>query len=220
MRIIDCKQGSDEWHKARLGIPTASQFNRIITSKTMKPSGQAENYLYELAAEWLIGEPSDNIASAFMDRGTFQEKEAVRFYQYLKDVEVIEVGFCLRDDGLVGCSPDRLIGDHGGLEIKCPAAKTHIKYLLGSVGDEYKTQVQGCLYVCEREWWDVISYNPVIPPAIERHYRDDEFIEKFEPLLDEFLERLNSIKHKLKQLGVPDQIGEQVFEHKSLESIL
>lgn len=207
MKIINCEQGSKEWHAARLGIPTASRFNNIITPKTMKLSGQATGYMYELAAEWLLNEPYDNISSAFMDRGTSQEDAAIRFYEFQKDVESQAVGFCLRDDGLVGCSPDRLIGDDGGLEIKCPAAKTHIMYLLGSVGDEYKTQVQGCLYICEREWWDVMSYNPVMRPAIERHYRDDEFIEKFIPLLDEFLLRLAAIKVKLRQLGVTEHIG-------------
>lgn len=208
MRIIDCEQGSKEWHDARIGIPTASRFNNIITAKTMKLSKQAEGYMYELAAEWLIGEPCDNSGSAFMDRGINQEKEAVRFYEFQKDVEARKVGLCLRDDGLVGCSPDRLIGDNGGLEIKCPAAKTHIMYLLDSVGDDYKTQVQGSLYVCEREWWDVMSYNPVMPPAIERHYRDDEFIAKFTPLLEDFLFRLNDIKTRLKQLGITEQIGD------------
>jgi len=211
MRIINCEQGSDEWHAARLGIPTASRFNNIITPKTMKLSGQAQGYLYELAAEWLLREPCDNSGSAFMDRGIIQEAEAVRYYEFQKDVETIPVGFCLRDDGLVGCSPDRLVGNDGGLEIKCPSAKVHISYLLGSVGDEYKTQVQGCLYVCERDWWDVMSYNPMMPPAIERHYRDDEFIARFIPLLDEFLTRLETVKEKLKQIGAIDNaINDQI----------
>lgn len=210
MKIVKCEQSSREWHNARLGIPTASRFNNIITPKTLKLSGQAEGYLYELAAEWLLGEPCDNAGSAFMDRGIIQESDAVRFYEFRNDIETQPVGFCLRDDGLVGCSPDRLVGKDGGLEIKCPSAKVHIAYLLGSVGDEYKTQVQGCLYICEREWWDVMSYNPFMPPALERHYRDDDFIAKFVPLLDDFLARLDAVKGKLKELGAKyDAVSDQ-----------
>ncbi|HSH45084.1 MAG TPA: hypothetical protein VK966_04470 [Longimicrobiales bacterium] len=33
---LDVEQGSGEWEAARLGIPTASQYDRILTAKTLK----------------------------------------------------------------------------------------------------------------------------------------------------------------------------------------
>ena len=55
MLVLNCEQGSREWIEARLGIPTASQFSRIVT-----PTGQAikarDGYLAELLCEWVMGE--------------------------------------------------------------------------------------------------------------------------------------------------------------------
>lgn len=217
MKIIDCKQGSDEWHRARLGIPTASRFDAIIT-KTGKPSGQAEGYMHELLAEWLIGEPLDNFDSSFMERGIIQEAEAVRWYEFQKDVEATTVGFCLMDDGQAGCSPDRLIGNDGILEIKCPSAKVHVAYLLGSPVDTYKVQIQGNLYICEREWLDILSYNPAMPPKIVRCHRDEEFLDKFGTLLRDFLGRIERAKESLRKEGILD--GAVGLEYDSIECLL
>lgn len=200
MIILKVKQGSPEWIEARLGIPSASQFSRIVTA-TGKMSGQAEAYMHELLAESLLGEPADNFSNGFMQRGSEQEQEAVRLYEFQREVDVERVGFCLRDDKRAGCSPDGLVGPDGGIEIKCPAAKTHVGYLLNSPDSSYKAQVQGCLWITERKWWDIFSYNPFMAPAIVRCTRDEEFIGKLANAMDEFLDKFDVAKAKLKEMG-------------------
>lgn len=199
MIILDCEQGSEEWFKARLGIPTASRFSQIITPKTCKPSASAQGYLHELCAEWLLGESLDGATTAFILRGAGMEESAVQWYEFQTDTETTPVGFCLRDDSAVGCSPDRLIGEDGGLEVKCPSAKVHVGYLLNGLDVEYRAQVQGALWITGRAWWDVLSFNPELPPALLRTERDEEFIGKLGDAVDAFLGRLAEAKEALGQ---------------------
>ena len=201
MRVVECTQGSPEWAAARLGVPTASQFSRIVTTKGQL-SKSATGYLHELLAEYLLGFAVDGASSGFMDRGTALEHEAVAHYEFVKDVDTTPVGFVLRDDGRAGCSPDRLVGDAGGLELKCPAVGTHVGYLLNEPATKYHTQVQGCIWICEREWWDLMSYNPELPPAIVRVPRDAAFIAVLEKTLGQFAEWLDEAKAKLERAGV------------------
>lgn len=211
MIVLDLQQGSAEWVKARLGIPTASQFGRIITA-TGKMSGQAEGYMHELLAESLLGEPADSFSSGFMVRGSDQEQEAIRLYEFQREVDVERVGFCLLDNRRAGCSPDGLVGPDGGIEIKCPAAKTHVGYLLGSPDKDYKTQVQGNLWITERKWWDIFSFNPFMAPAIVRCYRDEDFIKSIAFWLDEFMDKLDVAREKLIEMGAVPVDSDFPFE--------
>jgi hypothetical protein len=204
---VDCEQGSAEWFAARLGIPTASQFSRIITPKTMKLSDSSVGYMHELIAEQLLGQAMDDGSSiGFMQRGELLERKAVEFYELQRDVETEKVGFVLRDDRRVGCSPDRFVGADGLLEIKCPKASNHIGYLLDAEGIGYRAQVQGQLWITGRAWVDTLSFNPDLPPALVRAYRDDEFITKLAQAVDQFLSFLDESKAALqKQYGLfPD----------------
>lgn len=169
MKIIQVQQGSDAWLQARLGIPSASNFDKVITAKGLKPSASQAGYIAALAAEWFLRTPLDDAHSGFMDRGTEMEPEAAKWYAFDTDADVTEVGFCLTDDGLAGCSPDRLVGADGLLEIKCPGAKKHMDYLLhGGLREDYWMQVQGQLWVTGRKWCDLMSYHPTIPVVKER----------------------------------------------------
>lgn len=201
MITVDCIQGSDQWLTARLGLPTASQFSRIITPKKLKPSDASDGYLAELSAEWLIGEPIDPATNDWMTRGTELEPKAVRYYEAQRDVDTVEVGLCLTDDRLAGCSPDRLIGDDGGLEIKCPSAKVHVGYLMNGVDRDHTSQVQGCLWVTGRAWWDVMSFNPAMPPSIVRVERSQEYMDALDVAIPAFTDRLAHMREKLLALG-------------------
>lgn len=192
MRIIDVKQGTPEWLIARLGIPTASNFDRIVT-KTGKASAQADEYIARLAAEWFLGQSLDEDATEFMQRGIDLEPEAVRFYEFSKDVLTTECGLCITDDGRAGASPDRLVDDDGLLEIKCPAAVTHMGYVIGGITDKYKVQTQGQLWVTGRAWVDLLSYHPTLPRATVRFERDEKFIALLEEEVGKFAERLAAV---------------------------
>jgi putative phage-type endonuclease len=179
MKVHSCMQGTSEWLELRAGIPTASQFDLILT-KSGKPSQSAERYLYTLLAERLMGHPIDEHVSLWMHRGSQLEKEAITFYELQRDSETEPVGFITNDKGTIGASPDRLVGEDGLLEVKCPKEYIHVAYMLQSGGayGEYRVQVQGQMWITGRQWVDVLSYHPELPWALHRIERDDEFIEK------------------------------------------
>lgn len=171
------EQRTPEWYAIRCGIPTASEFHRIITPLG-KPSTQAAGYMNRLLAEWVLGEPLDNdYDNSYMQHGRENEAAAIKAFEFQTDLKTSKVGFVTTDDGLIGCSPDRLVEEIGTLEIKCPAPQTQIGYLLDtSVAKEYKVQSQGQLSICERDKAWVSSYHPRLAPSILETGRDDAFI--------------------------------------------
>jgi len=176
MRIIDCEQGSDAWLSARLGVPSASQFSKIVTGKGGK-STQVEAYINQLVAEELTGETTFVYVNEHMKRGTELEPDARELYEALTGHTVQEVGFCLHDTVNAGCSPDGLVGDDGGLEIKCPAPATHVEWVkAGVMPSKHLQQIMGCLWVTGRSWWDFMSYHQTMKPLIVRVERDEEYI--------------------------------------------
>jgi hypothetical protein len=191
MRLIDCEQGSDEWIAARLGVPSGSMFGKIITTQG-KWSTQADAYINQLVAEKLTGEQTYVYQNEHMARGTELEPEARAMYEFIKEVEVNEVGFCLHDTLNAGCSPDGLIAEDGGLEIKCPAPATHVEYLkAGVLPSKYKQQVMGCLWITGREWWDFVSYHPTMKTLIVRVERDEEYITALEECVTKAVDLIN-----------------------------
>jgi hypothetical protein len=198
---VDVEQGSLEWLEARLGVPTASQFHRIVTPKTLKASSQAVGYRNELLAEWLLGESGDEHKSQFMARGSDIEDEARRWYEFDRGVTVERAGFCLTDDRKIGCSPDGLVGEDGGVEIKILAAYKHVGALLATDDAEHRCQIQGCLYVTGRRWWDRVYYHPTLPSVVHRMHRDEEFIGRLASELVSFLVDVANCRDVLLGMG-------------------
>lgn len=204
MKTLDVEQGSPEWIMARIGIPTASAFPRIITPARMAYSGSAPGYIAELLGEWALGASVDGIQGlGFADRGTEMEDEARAWYEFDQDVEVERVGFVLRDDGLVGGSPDGRVGTDGGVEIKCPSLAVHCKYLTGAddLAATYGPQVQGYMYLTRAEWWDVVSYHPKLPKKVVRVERDRAFCGALHRHLARFWAELHEAQRKLLEMG-------------------
>jgi hypothetical protein len=178
MQIIQCDQGTPEWFAARAGIPTASEFHTVMA---VGPKGGKSAtrvaYLNKLAGEILTGEPMATYTNADMERGKLMEDEARDLYAFQYSVEPQRVGFVR--NGNKGASPDSLVGENGGLEIKSAAAHIQIARLLdGELPSEHKAQVHGNIWVCEREWWDFCSYCPKLPLFRVRVYRDESYIQK------------------------------------------
>lgn len=203
---LDVTQGSAEWADLRLALPTASQFHRIITAAKLKPSAAMAGYRDDLLAEWALGYGVTNAESGFMERGKDLESDARAWYELQTDNEVTPGGFVLTDDRRAGCSPDGLIDEPGGLEIKCLSAPNHIGILLNGMENEHKCQVQGSLYITGREWWDVVFYSPALPSLIIRVERDEAFMAAFPPALTQFCEMLDAGKRALAALGVESKL--------------
>jgi len=183
MKILEMEQGTQEWLEARLGCPSGSGFSKLITASGT-PSSSAESYINDLIAELITGESTPFHVTEWMQRGTELEPFARMNYELETDREVTEVGFCMHDILRCGVSPDGLIGDDGGIEIKCPKPSTHVKYLRkGTLPSEYKAQVMGCLWITGRQWWDFMSYHPQMPNLLIRVHRDEEYINQLERLV-------------------------------------
>lgn len=188
---LDCEQGSPQWIEARLGIPTASQFGRILTP-TGKPSAAAPRYMHELLVERALRHSLDPFLSEFMERGNEIEQQAYRFYEFERNCSTEAVGLCFRDDKRAACSPDRLVAEAGGLEIKAPSAVVHMGYLLeGEQAPKYKPQVQGSLWVTGRQWWDWLSFNPELPQVLVRAERDEAYISALDQIVPAFCDELD-----------------------------
>lgn len=200
MKTHAVKQGSDEWLWLRLGVPSASNFKRIIQPVKMKAADGWDDYIAELCAERFLRSPLEPFVSGFVQRGTDLEPEAVSHYEFLTDTDTQVVGWCTTDDGSVGCSPDRLVGDEGLAEIKCPSAKNHMGYLLDpeSLRADHKCQTQGQLWVTGRKWCDLMAYNPILPSVRVRVEPDPAFQAALTTCLVGFTKRL---RERLDDLG-------------------
>lgn len=179
MIILDHEQGTEEWLAARLGKPSASGFSKLITV-TGKPSTSAVGYINQLIAERFVGKSEPFYVNDHMARGTELEPEAREAYEFITGKTVTEYGFILDDSKEFGCSPDGLVETDGGLEIKCPAATTMVKYLRDpqALVKAYYQQIQGCLWITDSQWWDAFAYHPEMPHVLVRVERDEEFINK------------------------------------------
>lgn len=201
MRIIKCEQYTDEWWAARLGIPTSSQFSRIITGKG-EPSTSRGGYINELAAERLTGKQEDTYVSRSMQKGSEREGLARQMYEMEFERKVKEVGICLSDCGRWGASTDGLIQSKGVLELKNPKGGTHVGRLLDTkkLPSSAHRQVQGELFVTEREWCDFVSYVPGLPLFCVRAYPDMAFHQMMKSALIEFCEELDAVCLKIAEM--------------------
>ena len=187
MKTLDLEQRSEAWLQARLSLPTASNFFKVVTSKG-EPSKQADAYAAFLAAEKYAGTTIDDLGTAYMDRGTELEDQAIAAYAFMTDTDPQKVGFVTDDLGRWGCSPDALVGDRGLLEIKCLKTENHVKALLrfsekGDADPAYYQQVQGQMMITARDWCDLVFYHPLLPLVRVRHERNEDFMKNLQAQL-------------------------------------
>jgi hypothetical protein len=207
-------QGSVQWIEAHCGIPTASEFDNLVTTKWEPRTGEMpKSYLARKLAEAWSG-PLPGFGSWGMEQGQILEGEARPWLDFEFGWKIETVGFVTTDDGRIGCSPDGLIGEDGGVEIKCPEGPTHIKYLLnGILPPEYAAQVHGCMLVTGRPWWQFVSYRRHMPPLLIRVNRDEAIQEALREALVEFLERFDNAMGRLIEMngGPPPKRIPMVF---------
>ena len=198
MIILDVEQGSEEWFAARVGVPSASIFDKIVTSKGALSTSK-QKLIYKLAGERVIGEKEEGYTNGAMQRGIELEPEARALFELITDLEVEEVGLCYHDERKDrSCSPDgHIVKEKEGLEIKCPELQTHVEYLIAKkLPTKYIQQVQGSLYITGLERWHFFSYYPGMKPLHIVVERDEIFIAKLSKALDDFVVELDET-HKL-----------------------
>lgn len=210
MKILDVKQGSAEWLQARLGVVTASEVDALVTPLWKPKTGAGpETYLYQKLAEKLVGYIPEFSGTHAMDLGSMAEKIALPWFNFKFDVEAKQVGFCVSDDGRVGCSPDALIGDDNGLEIKFPTPPKHLRYLLrGELPDDYKAQVHFGMFVTGRPRWTFCSFSTQFESFVLEVKRDDKIQTVLREVTEEFFSKFDVHYAKLK--GTQDAENERL----------
>lgn len=205
MIIHDLEQNSDEWLAIRAGMPTASNFAKLITS-TGEPSKSMSVYANLLAAELYAEKPlNDFEGNQWTERGHELEEDAATMYDFIKDVETEKVGFVTDDDRLYGCSPDRFVGDDGMIEIKCLKTENHVNAILyhqknGRCETKYVQQPQGQMYICERKWCDLVFYHPDLPLLVIRQKPDKKIVDGLTSQLHKVRELRDSVLKTLKEI--------------------
>lgn len=197
LQILTMEQGTPEWHQARLGIPTASNFSAILA----KGEGKTRKaYMNRLAAELITGELGESFTTPAMERGKAMEAEARELYAFVANETPQQVGFVR--NGPVGWSPDSLIGASGALEIKTQRADLLIDTLLkDEFPTEHKAQCQGGLWVGERDWVDICVYWPGMPLFKKRAGRDDIYIKTLDGEVKRFLAELHDLVARIQRYG-------------------
>lgn len=197
IEVFDMEQGSPEWFEVRRGIVTASEFHTVMAQgRGGGDSKTRREYMLKLMGERLTGDPMYRYQNDHMQRGQGQEAEAREMYVFLSDLEPRQVGFIR--NGKIGCSPDSLIGDVGMLEIKTKLAHLQLEVLLGeSVPPAHMAQIQGQLWVAEREWCDFVSYCPRLPLFTKRVFRDERYIEGIKKSVDLFEREMVTLLEKI-----------------------
>lgn len=209
MKIIDCDQGSPEWHAARLGKASASRIADIVARTKSGPSASRANYAAELVAERLTGTPAEKFTNSAMQWGTDQEPQARLMYEIMTGDGVEQVGVVLHPTIEMSCaSPDGLVGHDGLIEIKCPNTATHIETLLGAeIDGKYIKQMQWQMACTGRAWCDFASYDPRLPAEMQLHVRrvprDPVMIAELERDVRAFLADVSTTVQQLRDRYMP-----------------
>lgn len=196
-------QGSEEWFAARLGRATASRFEDLLATTKTGVSASRANYRAQLVCERMTGKAEESFESAAMKWGTENEPFARMAYEAETGLIVEETGFIQHPELMAGASPDGLVGTDGGFECKCPNTATHIETLLKGMPTKHAPQVQGCMWLTGRKWWDFVSYDPRMPEKlqlyIQRIPRDEEYIAKLAAEVSIFLSEVDQLVAELEK---------------------
>lgn len=197
------EQGTPEWFAQRCGKVTASRVADIIAKTKTGAAASRGNYMAQLVAERLTGQPAESFKSAAMQFGTDTEPMARMAYETQIGMLVDEVAMIPHPTiEMSGASPDGLVGHEGLVEIKCPNTSTHIETLLDEkVPSKYVTQMMWQMACTGRSWCDFVSFDPRMPEDmqlfIKRVPRDKEMIASLEAEVVKFLEELDELLAKL-----------------------
>lgn len=199
-------QGTPGWHQDRCGRFTGSRFVDALARDKRNPEKKLKAWhdlIWDVAVERLTGIQEEGPSGFALQWGKEVEPFAREAYEFASGNIVKESGFIVHPRyPFAGVSPDGLVGDKGGLELKSPkSSRVHLARFIEGMPEEYKPQVQGGLWASEREWWDFASYDPRMPERyrlfLVRIYRDDKYIAQIEAAVLEAEEAVQQLIAKL-----------------------
>lgn len=195
--IEECPQQSEAWFNVRKLKLTASEAQAIGNN-----GKGLESYVTRLMAEYLSSAPSEHFTSKDTERGNELEPFAREMYELERGVTVEQVGF-IEMNKYVGGSPDGLVGEDGGTEIKCQNDLKHYQLLLKGekeIDSSYIWQAHMNLLITRRLWWDLIFYNPNFKQSLII-FRIEPEVEKEKALEEGIKTGTQMIKSQLKQFA-------------------
>lgn len=193
MKIHTCEQRSPEWRKLKAGKISGTGFGNVLAGKD---TARRRDYLSLLAWERRKGKLAQFEVNEYMQWGIDHEESAFGCYYNARKYYVSTIPGFVQMNDYIGVSPDGLVDICGMVEIKCPKTTTHAKYIkAGREPAQYRPQIQGQMWVCERAWCDFVSYDPrhKTPLFIHRVWRDDEYIARLSKACDEFIIELKEM---------------------------
>lgn len=202
VKIYNFEQETPEWYAVRLGKMTASHASEIGNC-----GKGLDSYTMEKAAELFTGKTKKLRKNSAMINGVNTEPLARFAYEMERGVTIQQIGFAEYND-YVGASPDGLVGEDGGIEIKSrdsdeeSFSNTHLKLLFGveKFDSKHVWQCHMNMFVFDRKWWDLMSFDPAFKEKslfIERIYRSPKHDEA---LITGFSMGEAMIKNKLEKL--------------------
>ena len=219
MIVHDVLQGSPEWHALRLGTLTASRVDQLLTAAKLNLSTGRLALLAKLQHEWVTGTSAEQFGgNAWTEHGHEYEGAAGDWFASVTGEAVQAVGFISDESGLAGCSPDLWVPGEAGVELKCPAGWTHLKYLRdGVVPSEYRMQVQFSLWVTGLPVWYFMSYGAspsgnsflpawkpgaYMPPMMVECEPEERYQDAFDAHVPAFLDEVQAERQWLLDNGV------------------
>lgn len=188
---------------------TPSKIKDMMTSGRSKSKVWGEtamNYAYAVALERCGVDLVDTAFGAALDWGNDNEYLAIQAYESARLVEVHSQQVFQQHQHytFVGGTPDGLIGDVGGLDVKCPYNMVnHAKNIINNEQLKlYNDQFQAYMWITGRAWWDFVSFDPRYPKELQLHVhrveRDDGRIEQIEQRYNEFEPLIEDLVSKIK----------------------
>lgn len=195
-------QGTVEWKQERAGYISASRISEMLA----KGNGVSrKKYLYELSIERLTGKPRpEGFKSKRMEQGNVMEPKARELYEFYYD-DVRQVGFIKHPTiEWFGASPDGLISENGGLELKNRDLAIHLDLLFSRKPPrDAMLQMYAQMSCCNLDWVDYCSYNDEgLPPHLQliviRIERNQGEIDVIEKAVKQFNGEINSMVERLR----------------------
>lgn len=202
--FIDVIQNTEKWENLRVGKVTSSNFAKIMANDGKAFGNPAIEYAQKIALEVQTGtkDVTESFKNSYMERGNELEPIAIMKYEEQNFIEVNNGGFYILESTInnliqIGDSPDGNIGEKGSCEVKTVIPNTQWKRIKSKKFDSaYKWQIQGHIWVGQKEWCDFISYCPEMVENkqlfIQRIYRDEEMIKSMEKrIAKDFIEEIH-----------------------------
>lgn len=185
------EQGSEEWLEAKLGVFGGTTFDKVQSTGKMY-----DTLIYEKVAQRLLLTHQSGFSNRHTRWGLDNENLARLRYSMQTGNTVQLAGLVASTfSPWVAISPDGLVGTEGGIEIKCPStSKEHIRHIVEGAPPVYVAQMQGCMLVSGRNWWDFVSFDPRLDSRpetiktathIQRYERDEHYIANLKLCLEQ-----------------------------------